>query len=155
MKKVGMLSANFPTLNHCGKTEHALKKEDERNVSKQFCCWGLFSMTKILQNEGRDERDLEASRGEEEEETEVALFSVIGMTCSACTGSVEKAIKKLPGIHEAAVDVLNNRAQVIFSPRFVSVSTLIDFNHYQPFALSLVLFDGGLVFTLPVFLFQI
>ncbi|KAL2925898.1 putative copper-transporting ATPase HMA5 [Bienertia sinuspersici] len=49
-----------------------------------------------------------------------ALFSVIGMTCSACAGSVEKAIKRLPGILEAVVDVLNNRAQVIFYPSFVN-----------------------------------
>lgn len=49
------------------------------------------------------------------------LFSVIGLTCSACAGSVEKAIKRLPGIHDASVDVLNNRAQVIFYPNFVSV----------------------------------
>ncbi|KAK6137446.1 hypothetical protein DH2020_028803 [Rehmannia glutinosa] len=40
-----------------------------------------------------------------------AVFSVTGMTCSACAGSVEKAVKRLPGIKEAAVDVLNNRAQ--------------------------------------------
>lgn len=53
-----------------------------------------------------------------------ALFSVIGMTCSACAGSVEKAIKRLPGIREAVVDVLNNRVQVIFYPSFVNVSFL-------------------------------
>ncbi|PKU73672.1 copper-transporting ATPase HMA5-like [Dendrobium catenatum] len=47
-------------------------------------------------------------------------FSVYGMACSACAGSVEKAIKRLPGIHNAAIDVLNNRAQVIFYPNFVS-----------------------------------
>ncbi|KAK6137613.1 hypothetical protein DH2020_028639 [Rehmannia glutinosa] len=41
----------------------------------------------------------------------MAVFSVTGMTCSACAGSVEKAVKRLPGIKEAAVDVLNNRAQ--------------------------------------------
>lgn len=51
-----------------------------------------------------------------------ALFSVTGMTCSACAGSVEKAVKRLPGIKEAAVDVLNNRAQVVFFPTFVNVS---------------------------------
>lgn len=50
-----------------------------------------------------------------------ALFSVTGMTCSACAGSVEKAIKRLPGIREAVVDVLNNRAQVMFFPSFVNV----------------------------------
>nr|XP_007160049.1 hypothetical protein PHAVU_002G288300g [Phaseolus vulgaris]ESW32043.1 hypothetical protein PHAVU_002G288300g [Phaseolus vulgaris] len=50
-----------------------------------------------------------------------ALFSVTGMTCSACAASVEKAVKRLPGIHEALVDVLNNRAQILFYPSFVNV----------------------------------
>ncbi|KAK0588337.1 hypothetical protein LWI29_038330 [Acer saccharum] len=63
-------------------------------------------------------------KGEETAESSkakvVAVFSVIGMTCSACAGSVEKAIKRLPGIHEAAVDVLNNKAQVLFYPTFVN-----------------------------------
>ena len=50
-----------------------------------------------------------------------ALFGVVGMSCAACAGSVEKAIKRLPGIREAVVDVLNGRAQVIFFPDFVNV----------------------------------
>ncbi|KAI9075136.1 hypothetical protein K1719_042867 [Acacia pycnantha] len=50
-----------------------------------------------------------------------ALFSVVGMTCSACAGSVEKGIKRLPGIREAVVDVLNNRAMVLFHPTFVNI----------------------------------
>ncbi|KAL2543681.1 putative copper-transporting ATPase HMA5 [Forsythia ovata] len=54
-----------------------------------------------------------------DEESKV-LFSVIGMTCAACAGSVEKAVKRLPGIKEAVVDVLNNRAQVMFYPAFVN-----------------------------------
>ncbi|OIT32579.1 PREDICTED: probable copper-transporting ATPase HMA5 [Nicotiana attenuata] len=49
-----------------------------------------------------------------------AVFSVNGMSCSACAGSVEKAIKRLPGIKEAVVDVLNNKAQVIFYSTFVN-----------------------------------
>ncbi|GAB2302261.1 Copper-transporting ATPase [Dionaea muscipula] len=53
-----------------------------------------------------------------------ALFSVVGMTCSACAGSVEKAIKRLPGIREAIVDVLSNRAQVLFYPSFVNEETI-------------------------------
>ncbi|KAJ4712102.1 Copper-transporting ATPase [Melia azedarach] len=48
-----------------------------------------------------------------------AAFSVIEMTCSACAGSVEKAIKRLPGIHEAIVDVLKNEGQALFYPSFV------------------------------------
>ncbi|KAM7525740.1 hypothetical protein LguiA_015642 [Lonicera macranthoides] len=53
-----------------------------------------------------------------------ALFSVIGMTCSACAGSVEKAVKRLPGIKEAVVDVMNDRAQVLFYPSFVNEETI-------------------------------
>ncbi|URE06388.1 copper-transporting ATPase [Musa troglodytarum] len=69
--------------------------------------------------------DLEATpEAAEEEEKRVALFSVVGMACAACAGSVEKAIKRLPGIHDAAVDVLNDRAQVIFYPAFVSEDTI-------------------------------
>ncbi|CAN6249678.1 unnamed protein product [Urochloa humidicola] len=70
--------------------------------------------------------DLEAAKGaaekaeEEEEEEKVAVFEVTGMSCAACAGSVEKAVKRLPGIHDAAVDVLGGRAQVVFYPAFVS-----------------------------------
>ncbi|KAK7307851.1 hypothetical protein VNO77_41272 [Canavalia gladiata] len=48
------------------------------------------------------------------------VFSVFGMTCSACAGSVEKAIKRLPGIQQALVDVLNDRAQVLYYPSMVN-----------------------------------
>ncbi|CAL5015515.1 unnamed protein product [Urochloa decumbens] len=68
--------------------------------------------------------DLEAAKGAAEkaaaEEEKVAVFEVTGMSCAACAGSVEKAVKRLPGIHDAAVDVLGGRAQVLFYPAFVS-----------------------------------
>lgn len=63
---------------------------------------------------------------EEKRSESKAVFSVTGMTCSACAGSVEKAVKRLPGIKEAVVDVLNNRAQVLFYPPFVNVSNYFD-----------------------------
>ncbi|PWZ40285.1 putative copper-transporting ATPase HMA5 [Zea mays] len=66
--------------------------------------------------------DLEAAKGtaDRDEEEKVSVFAVTGMTCAACAGSVEKAVKRLPGIHDAAVDVLGGRAQVVFYPAFVS-----------------------------------
>lgn len=64
------------------------------------------------------------NRVEDAEEPRSALFSVAGMSCAACAGSVEKAVKRLPGIHDAAVDVLNGRAQVLFYPSFVDVRRL-------------------------------
>ena len=59
---------------------------------------------------------------DDEEAIASAVFRVIGMTCSACAGSIEKEIKRLPGIHEAVIDALNNRAQIQFYPSSVNVS---------------------------------
>lgn len=59
-----------------------------------------------------------------------AVFAVAGMTCSACAGSVEKAVKRLHGIREAAVDVLNNKALVLYYPNFVTVSPTFIFHVY-------------------------
>ncbi|GJN26780.1 hypothetical protein PR202_gb14739 [Eleusine coracana subsp. coracana] len=71
---------------------------------------------------GGGDGDLEAAAAAAEED-KVAVFAVSGMTCAACSGSVEKAVKRLLGIHDAAVDVLGGRAQVVFYPAYVSVST--------------------------------
>lgn len=68
---------------------------------------------------------LSAAGGMRRSEVRTALFSVVGMSCSACAGSIEKAIKRLPGIENAAVDVLNNRAQILFYPNFVNVSCFL------------------------------
>ena len=41
-------------------------------------------------------------------------FNVTGMTCSACSAHVEKAVKKLPGAAEVAVSLLTNSMQVSY-----------------------------------------
>ncbi|CAF1841164.1 unnamed protein product [Brassica napus] len=62
-----------------------------------------------------------------------AVFRVLGMTCSACAGSIEKEIKRLPGIHEAVIDALNNRAQILFYlyPSSVNNSSLSKMSFIQ------------------------
>ncbi|KFK40512.1 hypothetical protein AALP_AA2G005400 [Arabis alpina] len=67
-----------------------------------------------------------------------AVYSVLGMTCSACAGSVEKAIKRLSGIHEAVIDALNNRAQILFYPKFVDVETIRETIEDAGFEASLI-----------------
>ncbi|KAL9255838.1 putative copper-transporting ATPase HMA5 [Drosera capensis] len=54
-----------------------------------------------------------------------AVFAVVGMTCAACAGCVEKAIKRLPGIEEAVVDVMNDRALVVFYRSFVEIPSTV------------------------------
>ncbi len=41
-------------------------------------------------------------------------FQVDGMTCSACSLSVEKAVAKIPGVANVAVNLLNNSMQVSY-----------------------------------------
>jgi Cu+-exporting ATPase len=73
------------------------------------------SMPKYPKGVSAQETNVEGSEAK-------AVFCVQGMTCAACAGSVEKAVKRLPGIREAVVDFLNNKAQVLFYPSFVNVS---------------------------------
>ncbi|KAH9626631.1 hypothetical protein KSS87_001091 [Heliosperma pusillum] len=72
-----------------------------------------------------------------------ALFSVNGMTCSACAASVEKAIKRLPGIRQAVVDVLNNRALVFFYPSFVNEEQIRETIEDVGFEAALIEDDNG------------
>jgi Cu+-exporting ATPase len=60
------------------------------------------------------------------DETEIrsAIFKVEGMVCAACAGSVEKAVKRLPGIEDATVALLRNKAQVFYRPAFVEDTTI-------------------------------
>ena len=74
-------------------------------------------------------KGVSAAAAGEATEAAKAVFDVGGMTCSACAGSVEKAIKRLPGIREAAVDVLNNKALVLYYPNFVNVSLISLFDN--------------------------
>ncbi|KAI5601494.1 hypothetical protein BDE02_01G095200 [Populus trichocarpa] len=75
------------------------------------------SMPKYPKGVSAQETNVEGSEAK-------AVFCVLGMTCAACAGSVEKAVKRLPGIREAVVDVLNNKAQVLFYPSFVNEETI-------------------------------
>ena len=48
-------------------------------------------------------------------------LKVTGMTCAACSNSVEAALMAIPGISKAAVSLLQNTAVVVFDPAVVSV----------------------------------
>ena len=62
------------------------------------------------------------SMANDAEEIRELNLEVLGMECAACAGSIEKSVKRLPGIEDATVAVLQNRAQVIYHPAFVDVS---------------------------------
>jgi Cu+-exporting ATPase len=51
-------------------------------------------------------------------------FLVEGMTCANCVGRVERALKKLPGVSEARVNLATSRADVRFDPSRVDENKL-------------------------------
>ncbi len=48
--------------------------------------------------------------------TEATDLAIEGMTCASCVGRVERALKAVPGVTEAAVNLATNRARVTHLP---------------------------------------
>lgn len=51
-------------------------------------------------------------------------FDVEGMTCASCVRRVERALTKVPGVHEASVNLATERASVSFDPAQVTTNDL-------------------------------
>lgn len=56
---------------------------------------------------------------EEEERLRRIQVRVVGMTCAACSNSVEGALRGVDGVFTASVALLQNRADVVFDPNLV------------------------------------
>lgn len=52
---------------------------------------------------------------------------VTGMTCAACSNSVEGALMSINGVVKATVALLQNKADVIFDPSLVKVREFLTF----------------------------
>ena len=53
-------------------------------------------------------------------------LAVGGMTCSSCAGSVERALRAVPGVKGVAVNLLQNSAQVTFDPDATGPRTVLE-----------------------------
>jgi Cu+-exporting ATPase len=57
-------------------------------------------------------------------ETEATELPVQGMTCAACVRRVERALSKVPGVEEAYVNLITQRASVRFDPAIANPEML-------------------------------
>src|SRR5947208_12217269 len=57
--------------------------------------------------------------------TSSASLSVQGMTCASCVARIERGLKKLPGVADAAVNLATERATVQYDPSQVSVDDML------------------------------
>ncbi|KAH9328513.1 hypothetical protein KI387_000621 [Taxus chinensis] len=83
---------------------------------------GVLIKGGVFRDNGMDESiDLEAapllgSSSSHEGALENLEVNVIGMTCAACSGSVEKALLKVDGVFRASIALLQNKAEVTYDP---------------------------------------
>nr|QGP73769.1 Copper-exporting ATPase [Sedum alfredii] len=75
-----------------------------------------------------DSYDLETGAGEH---SQPLLFQrlqirITGMTCAACSNSVESALTSLNGVVSASVALLQNKAEVLFDPSVVKVEDVVE-----------------------------
>ncbi len=53
-----------------------------------------------------------------------AELAIAGMTCASCVARVERAVRKVPGVTEAGVNLATERATVTFDPQVVDVAAI-------------------------------
>jgi len=56
--------------------------------------------------------------------TETANLVVHGMTCASCVRRVERAVRRVPGVQEAAVNFATNHARVTYDPADANVDAI-------------------------------
>jgi len=57
------------------------------------------------------------------------IMGVQGMTCASCSAHVEKALKRVPGVTDAVVNLATERATVTFDPQQASLADMIGAVH--------------------------
>lgn len=67
-------------------------------------------------------------------------YMITGMSCSACSSRVEKAVSKLTGISKTSVNLLTNSMQVEYDENILDSRTIIDAVVHAGYGASL---DGG------------
>ena len=71
----------------------------------------------------------EAKAAEPRAETSASFLQttlpVLGMTCASCAGRIERGLRAVPGVAEAAVNLASEQATVRFDPQAVTMAALV------------------------------
>ncbi len=51
-------------------------------------------------------------------------LGVKGMTCASCAQTIEKTLKKLPGVSSASVNLVSNSASIDYDPKDIGIGGL-------------------------------
>src|SRR5258708_26793396 len=53
------------------------------------------------------------------------ILPITGMTCANCVATIERNVRKLPGIQEANVNLANERLNVVYDPTQLSHDDIV------------------------------
>ena len=84
---------------------------------------------------------------EQTQEEQSFSLAVQGMTCAACVWRIEEAVKGVPGVHEAAVNLATERARVTYDPAVVTpahIAHAVTDAGYSPAVVKRTLRVGGM-----------
>jgi len=125
----------------CGlETKHPLTKEIDGRVL-HFCCAGCWQVYELQRQEstasaeGRTVSppkitvDLASPLPEGFQEgtaTQTITLPITGMTCASCVSHVGRALRAVPGVKDAVVELESGTALVTFAPNLASVSGMRD-----------------------------
>src|SRR5437868_1443818 len=59
------------------------------------------------------------------QETKQETLPIIGMTCANCAATIERNVRKLPGIAEANVNLANERLSVSYDPAAITHDDIV------------------------------
>lgn len=104
---------------------YSIAVEDKRNAIPENTA--LFS-NQLMPNEREQVKDLSlgATQAKEESEHKEAQILVGGMSCASCVSSIENHLKGLPGIFQADVSLLLQRASIVYAPKLISPEVMIE-----------------------------
>lgn len=57
---------------------------------------------------------------------QLALINIEGMHCHKCELAIQKALSRLPGVHEVEVDFNSGQASVLFDRNAIDVAQLLE-----------------------------
>ncbi len=60
------------------------------------------------------------------EKQKQVILPIKGMTCANCVATIERNLKKLPGVDSAAVNLVTERATISFNPVEIKIDQIID-----------------------------
>jgi len=66
------------------------------------------------------------AEGREENDASKTQFKVSGMTCANCALSIEKALKKAPGVSNASVNFATEAVTVAYDPKIININSIHD-----------------------------